>query len=59
MNQRLLRLEEKSAFIEHAADQLSEQLALACERIDRLVSRLDALERRLAEPDQPAHDPEA
>ena len=47
MNKRVERLEEKNAYAEHAADQLSSELLRAYEQIERLMTRLEALERRL------------
>lgn len=46
-DQRIQRLEEKHAFTERTAEELSAELARACEQIDRLVRRMEALEKRL------------
>lgn len=46
-DQRIQRLEEKHAFTERTAEELSAELARAYEQIDRLVRRMEALEKRL------------
>lgn len=59
LSKRIERLEEKHAFAEHTADQVSIELIRAYEAIERLTSRLESLERRLAALDRAETDPEA
>jgi uncharacterized coiled-coil protein SlyX len=45
--ERLIRIEERLGFTDHAADQLSTELARAYTLIDRLSRRINDLERRI------------
>lgn len=48
VNRRIERLEEGQAFADRTSEQLSEELVRAFEAIERLMRRIDGLERRLA-----------
>lgn len=47
LDKRVERLEEKHAFAERTAEELSTELVRAYEKIERLTARLGALEKRL------------
>jgi uncharacterized coiled-coil protein SlyX len=51
LDRRVVRLEEKHAFTERTAEELSAELVRAYEQIERLAHRLSVLEGRLGKID--------
>lgn len=55
---RLTRVEEHLGFTEHAAEQLSAEIATINRRVKEIADRLGRIEQRLAKTAEPDEDPD-